>query len=166
VQLRFQPPACLLIMILAVAGCAASGTSKHHDLPASQRSVTGSAGSAATARTRGGGPGPTHILVFKITGNAPMTQVTYVINGKKTSLQVSILPRTLTVSLPPRHGPDTWQLTAVTGSGTELITVLVDGQQTSQGSVSGGGTSQFSGTVSSAGVSSSSQVTGSAGSAG
>ncbi len=180
-KLKFQPSTCLLITVLALAGCAASGTSKHHDLTASQRSVTGSAsptatasqrsatGSAsptATARTKDGSPEPAHMLVFKITGNAPTTQVTYVLNGKKTSQQVSILPRTLTMSLPPRQGPDTWQLTAVTTSGTELITVLVDGQQTAQGSVSGEETSQFSGTISGAAESSSWQSTGSGSSVG
>jgi hypothetical protein len=94
-----------------------------------------------------------HTLAFKVTSDAPVINLTCVVNGKKTSRRLSALPATVTIPLPPHRGPDDWQLMMVTAAGgSEQVTILVDGRKTGDSSESGAGIIQLSGEITDAGA--------------
>ncbi|MCU1684540.1 MAG: hypothetical protein JWQ81_5279 [Amycolatopsis sp.] len=94
---------------------------------------------ATTPSSKADSPKP-HVVIFTITGDGPVPELTYLDHGKSVTEHDIKLPWTKTVLVPAGQGTQKWDLD-IPHSGSSAANVTVDGQPMggSSGSGSGGG---------------------------
>lgn len=93
-------------------------------------------------------PSGSHTVIFEITGDAKLTTLTYVIDGKPTTLKSVHLPWKKTLKLPKTGTKHTWRVSSEQTDGASQIVVTVDGRPLTNTSCQGSGcTGHASGSV-------------------
>jgi len=146
-----MPPIVRLIplaaaIVLLAAGCG-GGFEDEPDAeapPPSPSTATSAATPAQTPAAR-----QPHILVFTATGTAPITTLTYELDGKSTKVGARKLPWRQQVDVPADGVRHEWKVTMTHGSGRVEVRAIFNGTVvgTTQGRTSGTGTASASGSV-------------------
>lgn len=97
------------------------------------------AGAAALAVAGCGASPKAHTLEIAITGDAMITSMTYVVDGRATTLKNLRLPWKKTVRMPPKDGGHTWRMWSKQNDGFAQIIVTVDGTAVTNTSCQGDG---------------------------
>ncbi|MFC0533692.1 hypothetical protein [Phytohabitans kaempferiae] len=141
-------PAAAAVVLLA-AGCGGDAD----EPPAAAPATSGAAPAASPSPSLPAASTPAarrpHILVFTVTGTAPVTSLTYVLDGKSTKVGAVKLPWRLPVDVPADGLTHEWSLTVDHGKGSVEALAIFNGAVTArtQGQTSGTGTASTGGSV-------------------
>jgi hypothetical protein len=140
----------LAAVALLVAGCGDTPTDRPAGAPSSVAApIDGSVDAASPSASASTPARQPHILVFTATGTATVRSLTYVLDGKSTTVRSARLPWRLSVDVPVDGLRHEWSLTVVHGKGRVEALGIFNGQVTgrSVGSGSGTGTVSVGGSV-------------------